>query len=1035
MSSGELSGMPLRKAWSLVWIVSLGLVFSSFSQSIPNWQAYNETTHGLDLQSSASLSFSAYKQNLWVTHIDRDTITKIDGYEAQAYPAPDRGDEIDFRVYESDSGQLWALHPDGVQSWEGTDWKRHVIGKVQQELKSMVLRRVRQIPLLPAEQNNVLILLSDQLSKYDSRHGESVVLLDAKTIGLGNFIDLIPASDGGIWITAEFGVVRIFDEFKRTDSFATSSVYRLPDDLGVKRLQSPFELDDGLAMMGDGVDGSRYLVQFGEDQWTVMELPNTKINRCWRTPDGRYWGLAVRGLYQWTDLSPEPVLMPFFEPDPFTDVAIVQSGAFFISVPNGVWRYSPSAWRRPVPVLGDRTPVSSITNTGDDGLWFVSEGRLVHVLDDQWESFMDDRLIELGAESPLQIVDAGEGDLILVGGDQLMLFDTDEHRFNPVPVGAATDLRAIGRYGDATILLRDGRNSLLDFDGNRLGPSQIMPLENNLGEWKSFLELDGESYLLGGDTGVARWHAGEWQSFAIATGDLFDGALTMTAFGSSNVWIGGFSGIQEFNGTSFLEISALGRDRERRAVLDRVNKIHRDEDGHMWVSAVNGVWVQRNGSWFRYSGEDGLPGSILTFCDSGNGVKWIGSSQGVFKYFTETDQDPPQTYLSDSPDGREISDEGRITFAFAGLDKWHSVPGRGLQYSWRFDDERWSLYSSDQNISWSAQTLGEGRHSFSVRAIDVHGNEDPFEAIARFDVVIPWWRVTRIRWVVGFAAFAVIVFGGLAVNRHLRLMRSYSEIEQIVDERTRQLERANRELAHSEKMRSLGTLAAGVAHDFNSILSIIRGSVQIIEANKDNEEKVQTRVDRIKSMVEQGSTLVKSMLGFSRADDTRLTLGDIGRVVEDSVQLLGDRLPNEVNVSVDSDSDLPPVHGNRELVQQIIVNLVLNAVDAMEGEGNLMLRCHHAHQLPESWVLPPNKAADYVIVTVEDTGCGISPENLSRIFEPFYTTKAFSTRHGTGLGLSMVYEFCKELGYGLNVRSELHRGASFNVVIPILANE
>ena len=72
------------------------------------------------------------------------------------------------------------------------------------------------------------------------------------------------------------------------------------------------------------------------------------------------------------------------------------------------------------------------------------------------------------------------------------------------------------------------------------------------------------------------------------------------------------------------------------------------------------------------------------------------------------------------------------------------------------------------------------------------------------------------------------------------------------------------------------------------------------------------------------------------------------------------------------------------------------------------------------------------MVTVEDTGCGISPENLSRIFEPFYTTKAFSTRHGTGLGLSMVYEFCKELGYGLNVRSEMRRGTSFNVVIPVL---
>ena len=85
-------------------------------------------------------------------------------------------------------------------------------------------------------------------------------------------------------------------------------------------------------------------------------------------------------------------------------------------------------------------------------------------------------------------------------------------------------------------------------------------------------------------------------------------------------------------------------------------------------------------------------------------------------------------------------------------------------------------------------------------------------------------------------------------------------------------------------------------------------------------------------------------------------------------------------------------------------------------------------------MLPPQRAREYVIVTVEDNGCGISAENLSRIFEPFYTTKAFSTRHGTGLGLSMVYEFCKELGYGLSVRSRLHRGTLFSVVIPVFEN-
>ena len=113
---------------------------------------------------------------------------------------------------------------------------------------------------------------------------------------------------------------------------------------------------------------------------------------------------------------------------------------------------------------------------------------------------------------------------------------------------------------------------------------------------------------------------------------------------------------------------------------------------------------------------------------------------------------------------------------------------------------------------------------------------------------------------VGVAMF----FAGLAFNRHRRLSRSYIEVESKVAERTRELEIANRELVHSQKMNALGTLAAGIAHDFNNILSIIKGSTQIIEDNLENPDKIRTRTDRIKLVVEQGAGIVKAMLGFSR---------------------------------------------------------------------------------------------------------------------------------------------------------------------------
>src|SRR5207249_9216536 len=116
-------------------------------------------------------------------------------------------------------------------------------------------------------------------------------------------------------------------------------------------------------------------------------------------------------------------------------------------------------------------------------------------------------------------------------------------------------------------------------------------------------------------------------------------------------------------------------------------------------------------------------------------------------------------------------------------------------------------------------------------------------------------------------------------------------------QRTKQLERANQELLHSQKMRALGTLAAGIAHDFNSILSIIRGSAQIIESNLDDREKIRTRVDRIKTMVEQGSGIVKAMLGFSRAGQEE-KLCDVNQLLSDMKRPAGDQLRHDVALRV-----------------------------------------------------------------------------------------------------------------------------------------
>ncbi len=310
-------------------------------------------------------------------------------------------------------------------------------------------------------------------------------------------------------------------------------------------------------------------------------------------------------------------------------------------------------------------------------------------------------------------------------------------------------------------------------------------------------------------------------------------------------------------------------------------------------------------------------------------------------------------------------------------------------------------------------------------------------------MTVPWYREVRLVSIACAGAVAALFFAALAFNRHWRLLRSYAEVEQKVAERTHELEIAGRELLQSQKMTALGTLAAGIAHDFNNILSIIKGSAQLIEENPGNPEKIRTRVDRIKTVVEQGAGIVKAMLGFSSGAGEHPGLCDLNAIARDTLKLLGDRFLREVEVKFKPAPDLPEIHASKSLIQQILLNFIFNAAEAMAapalrpspamegGRKQVALATQQLERLPEGLALAPKPAPAYVSVSVHDFGCGIPPENLPRIFEPFFTTKALSARRGTGLGLSMVYELAKKTGAGLAVESALDQGSTFTLILPV----
>ncbi len=255
-------------------------------------------------------------------------------------------------------------------------------------------------------------------------------------------------------------------------------------------------------------------------------------------------------------------------------------------------------------------------------------------------------------------------------------------------------------------------------------------------------------------------------------------------------------------------------------------------------------------------------------------------------------------------------------------------------------------------------------------------------------------------------------------------------LEQRVGERTAQLQHAEAALRQSQKLEAIGQLTGGVAHDFNNLLTIIRSSIHFLQ-RPDLDEVRRTRyIKTMADSVDRGAKLTGQLLAFAR----RQALVPETFAAAPRLAAIADMLDTATGARLHVELELPetPCHIHADLAQleTAIVNLVLNARDAMGGEGVLRL-CLHPDQAIPSVQGQPSLPGHFAAISVIDTGTGIAPELLERIFDPFFTTKA--SGQGTGLGLSQVFGFAKQSGGEVQVFSEPGQHTTFTVYLPQVA--
>ena len=246
------------------------------------------------------------------------------------------------------------------------------------------------------------------------------------------------------------------------------------------------------------------------------------------------------------------------------------------------------------------------------------------------------------------------------------------------------------------------------------------------------------------------------------------------------------------------------------------------------------------------------------------------------------------------------------------------------------------------------------------------------------------------------------------------------------------LRKSEEELRHSQKMEAVGRLAGGVAHDFNNLLTAIIGYAELISTRASSNKLARQNADLIRKAGQQAAALTRQLLAFSRKQILQPKVIDLNALVVEMEKLLRRVIGERFNLQSYPDAEMGRVKADPSQIEQVVLNLGVNARDAMPKGGDLTIRTanvtlDHATAPQISATLVPG---DYVLLSVTDTGAGMDEETKSHIFEPFFTTKG--PGKGTGLGLATVYGIVRQTGGGISVESKLGRGSTFRIYLPMV---
>jgi PAS domain S-box-containing protein len=341
---------------------------------------------------------------------------------------------------------------------------------------------------------------------------------------------------------------------------------------------------------------------------------------------------------------------------------------------------------------------------------------------------------------------------------------------------------------------------------------------------------------------------------------------------------------------------------------------------------------------------------------------------------------------------------------------------KGRVTSWNPGAERIKGYSADEIVGKHFSTFyteEDRKGGLPKRVLETARKEGKFEGEG--------WRVRKD----GSRFWASVVIDAMR-NSKGELVGFAKVTRDMTEKREaqRRLEDAREQLFRSQKMEALGQLTGGLAHDFNNLLTAILGATDLASRNLRDPEKVKRMLDGIRSSAQRGSGLTKQLLAFARAQPLQIRQVELPRLLAETTTLLRPSLRSHIELIIETSDRVWPIDADAGALELALLNLAFNARDAMPSGGKLKISATNERLDGE----PDGLRGEHVALRVVDTGTGMNSDTMERVFEPFFTTKGFG--EGTGLGLSQVFGFAKQLGGTVTVESEVGKGSTFTLYLP-----